>query len=106
VALNVEQIGGLPPQYYSGPVETNNSVERIKATGDFFANTSALIVQSGHLDPWACKRRNVDQRMSRLGRRVGRFGRCLLIVRGRALNSELYRSSCRTSRTPWNSRGT
>src|ERR1035438_8852587 len=27
---------------------------------------------------WACKRRNVDQRMSRLGRRVGRFGRYLL----------------------------
>src|ERR1700683_1652317 len=32
--------------------------------------------------PWGDKRRNVNQRMSRLGRRVGRFGRYLLTVLG------------------------
>jgi hypothetical protein len=33
-------------------------------------------------DPLGVQAQNVDQRMSRLGRRVGRFGRYLLTVRG------------------------
>ena len=47
VVFNVDQIDGLPVDYYPKPMECNNSVARIQAADDFFTNTGAVIFQYG-----------------------------------------------------------
>ena len=47
VVFNVDQIDGLPAEYYPKAMECNNSVQRIQAADDFFTHTGAVIVQGG-----------------------------------------------------------
>jgi len=47
VVFNVDQIDGLPAEYYPIGTERNDSVNRIQAADDFFTHTGAVIVQGG-----------------------------------------------------------
>jgi antirestriction protein ArdC len=47
VVFNVDQIDGLPAEYYPKAMEVKNTVQRIQAADDFFTHTGAVIVQGG-----------------------------------------------------------
>jgi antirestriction protein ArdC len=49
VVFNVDQIDGLPAEYYPKAMEGNSTVQRIQVADDFFTCTGAVIVQGGDM---------------------------------------------------------